>query len=50
MDGCTAKCKTPYALSQVPAVACVGRPALLPVAAIADLCLRGTPGVVALAS
>lgn len=44
------KCKTPYALSQVPAAARVGGPELLPLTAIADLCLRGAAGVVALSS
>ena len=49
MDGCAAKCKTPYALSQAPAAARVGGPALLPVTAVGDLCLGGAPAVVALA-
>lgn len=49
VDGCTAKCKTPYSVSQVPAAARADRPALLPMGAIGDLCLGGAPGVVALA-
>lgn len=37
-DGCTAKCKTLYAVSQVPAAARAGGPALLSMTAVWDVC------------
>lgn len=49
MASFTVKCKTLYALSQVPAVARADGPAPLPMTALGDLCLGGAPGMVALA-